>query len=88
MSEDYTFKITTTSCKANELSMIVKLRLPWIFSGAELTFNGAPGNTQGKGVSEWLSLTAFMGTADIWVHIVHTSCIIIAYTLESLFSLT
>ena len=88
MSEDYTFKITTTSCKANELSTAVKLRLTWIFSGAALIFNGAPGNIQGKGVSEWLSLMAFLGTADIGVHIVHTSRKIIAYTLESLSLLT
>ena len=39
-------------------------------------------------VSEWLSLTAFLGTADIGVHIVHTSRVIIAYALESLSSLT
>ena len=39
-------------------------------------------------VSEWLSLTAFWGTADIGVHVVHTSGVIIAYTLESLSSLT
>ena len=31
------------------------------------------------GVSKWLSLTAFMWTADIVVHIVH---VIIAYILE------
>ena len=30
-------------------------------------------------VSEWLSLTAFLGTADIGVHVAHTSCVIIAY---------
>ena len=39
-------------------------------------------------VSEWLSSTAFLGTADIGVHIVHTSTVIIAFTLESLSSLT
>ena len=38
-------------------------------------------------VSEWLSLTAFLGTADIGVHLVHTSRVIIASILESLFSL-
>ena len=38
--------------------------------------------------SEWLSLTAFLGTVDIGVHIVHLSGVIVAYTLESLFSLT
>ena len=39
-------------------------------------------------VSEWFSLTAFLRTADIEVHIVHTSHIVIAYTLKSLSSLT
>ena len=39
-------------------------------------------------VSEWLSLTAFWGTTDIGVHVVHTSRVIIAYTLISLVSLT
>ena len=39
-------------------------------------------------VSEWFSLTAFLRTADIEVHIVHTSRVIIAYTLKSLSSLT
>ena len=39
-------------------------------------------------VREWLSLTAFLGTADIRVHVVHISRVIIAYTLESLSSLT
>ena len=41
-----------------------------------------------KWVSEWFSLTAFLRTADIEVHIVHTSRVIIAYTLKSLSSLT
>ena len=36
-------------------------------------------------VSEWFSLTAFLRTADIKVH---TSRVIIAYTLKSLSSLT
>ena len=39
-------------------------------------------------VSEWLNLTAFLGTAYSEVHIVHISRVIIAYTLESLSSLT
>ena len=39
-------------------------------------------------VSEWSSSIAFLGTADTRVYVVHTSCVIIAYTLESLFSLT
>ena len=39
-------------------------------------------------VSEWLSLTAFLGTVDIRVHVVHTSRVIIAYALEPLSSLT
>ena len=39
-------------------------------------------------VSEWLRLTAFWGTDDIEVHVLHTSCVIIAYTPESLSSLT
>ena len=39
-------------------------------------------------VSEWLSLTAFVGKVEIGVHVVHTSHVIIAYTLESLSSLT
>ena len=38
--------------------------------------------------SEWLNLTAFLGTADNEVHIVHISRVITAYTLESLSSLT
>ena len=38
-------------------------------------------------VSELLNLTAFLGTADSEVHIVHISHVIIAYTLESLSSL-
>ena len=37
------------------------------------------------GESEWLNLTAFLGTADSEVHISH---VITAYTLESLSSLT
>ena len=41
-----------------------------------------------KRVSEWFSLTAFLRTADIEVHIVHTSHVFIAYTLKSLSSLT
>ena len=39
-------------------------------------------------VSEWLNLMAFLGTVDSEVHIVHISHVIIAYTLESLSSLT
>ena len=39
-------------------------------------------------VSEWFSLTGFLRTADIEVHIVHTSRVVIAYTLKSLSSLT
>ena len=39
-------------------------------------------------MSEWLNLTAFLGTADSEVHIVHISHVIIAYTLESLSFLT
>ena len=39
-------------------------------------------------VSEWVNLTAFLGTAGSDVHIVHISRAIIAYTLESLSSLT
>ena len=41
-----------------------------------------------KWVSEWLNLISFRGTADSEVHIVHISRVIIAYTLESLSSLT
>ena len=40
------------------------------------------------GVSEWLNLTAFLGTEDSKVHIVHISHVIITDTLESLYSLT
>ena len=36
-----------------------------------------------KWVSEWFSLTAFLRTVDIKVHIVYISHVIIAYTLES-----
>ena len=32
--------------------------------------------------SEWLSLMAFVWTGDIGVHVVRTSRVIIAYTLE------
>ena len=40
-------------------------------------------------VSEWLNLlTAFLGTADSEVHIVHINRVIVAYRLESLSSLT
>ena len=39
-------------------------------------------------VGEGLSLTAFFGTADIGVHVVHTSRVITTYTLESLSSFT
>ena len=39
-------------------------------------------------VSEWLNLTAFLGTTDSQVHIVHISHVIIVYKLESLSSLT
>ena len=38
--------------------------------------------------SEWLNLTACLGTVDSEVHIVHISRVIIAYTLDSLSSLT
>ena len=41
-----------------------------------------------KIVSEWVSLMTFLSTADIGVHVVHTSRVIISYTLESLSSLT
>ena len=40
------------------------------------------------GMSQWLNLTAFLGTADSAVHIVHISRVITAYTLDSLSSLT
>ena len=39
-------------------------------------------------MSEWLNLTAFLGTANSKVHIVHISHVIVAYILESLSSLT
>ena len=39
-------------------------------------------------LSDCLDLTAFLGTTDSEVHIVHISCVIIAYMLESLSSLT
>ena len=39
-------------------------------------------------MSEWLNLTGFPGTADSEVHIAHISRVIVAYTLESLSSLT
>ena len=39
-------------------------------------------------VGEWLSLTAFLGKVDSEVHIVHICCVITAYKLESLSSLT
>ena len=39
-------------------------------------------------VSEWLNLTAFLGTVDSEVHLVHMSRVITAYTLQSLSSLT
>ena len=42
----------------------------------------------GKLRSEWLHLTAFLGTVDSKVHIVHISHVITAYTLESLSTLT
>ena len=42
----------------------------------------------GEWVSEWLNLMAFLGTVDSEDHIVHISCVITAYTLESLSSLT
>ena len=45
-------------------------------------------NMKTRGVSEWKYLMAFLGTADSKVHIVHISLVIIAYTLESLSSLT
>ena len=41
-----------------------------------------------RAISEWLNLTAYQGTADSEVHIVHISCVITAYTLESLSSRT
>ena len=42
----------------------------------------------GGWVSGWFCLMAFLKTVDIEVHIVYISHIIIAYTLESLSSLT
>ena len=41
-----------------------------------------------KWASEWLSSTAFLVTADIGVHVVHISRVIITYILGSLSSLT
>ena len=46
------------------------------------------GDEELEWVSEWFSLTAFLRTADIDVHKVHTSRLVIAYTLKSLSSLT
>ena len=50
------------------------------------------GSGDGLVASEWVSelsnWTAFLGTADSEVHIVHISRVITAYRLESLFSLT
>ena len=43
---------------------------------------------QGVRVSERLSSTAFLWTPDIGVHVIHKSLVTIAYTLESLPSLT
>ena len=39
-------------------------------------------------MSGWLSFNGLSQTADIKVHVIHTSRVIITYTLESLFSLT
>ena len=39
-------------------------------------------------VREWLDLTAFLGTVDSKVHISHISHVTIAYTLQTLSSLT
>ena len=73
-------------------------------SSKEKTFEGIPSwifstilqiNTQSlliwhvnEWVSEWLNLTAFLWTAGSKVHIVHISCVITTYTLESLSSLS
>ena len=51
-------------------------------------FTGKASEVTLEWVSEWLSLMAFLGTADTGVHMVHTSHVILAYTLESLSSLT
>ena len=42
----------------------------------------------GNPIVERESLSAFLGTEDIGVHIVHISCVIITYTLEWISSLT
>ena len=47
-----------------------------------------PGHEHERWVSEWLNLTAFLGTVDSEVHLVHMSRVITAYTLQSLSSLT
>ena len=39
-------------------------------------------------MNEWLNSTSYFWTTDIGVHVVHTSCVVITYTLESLSSLT
>ena len=56
---------------------------PCILHGSDLT-----SRSQSPGVSERLSLTAFSGTADIGVHVVHIGRVIITVTLESLYFLT
>ena len=61
----------------------------------EMQFSFVPGGGTTDAIffvcqlQEWvIKFNCHLGTADIRVRIVHTSCVIIAYTLESLSSLT
>ena len=60
----------------------------------EMQFSFVPGGGTTDAIfvcqlQEWvIKFNCHLGTADIRVHIVHTSYVIIAYTLESLPSLT
>ena len=53
-------------------------KIPWHFPDISLTVLIFPWQKE----RERLSLSAFLRTEDIGVHIVHISCLIITYTLE------
>ena len=73
----YLFSYFIDFMKINfETLVSVFIRVPWISEERMWASERA---------SERLNLTAFLGTADSEVHI---SCVIVAYTLESLSSLT
>ena len=88
---EFLFFVTDWSLRFNEslsyLTGVTTAKLWWHLSNMNVMFNQQI-VCAWFWMSEWLHLTAFLGTADGEVHIVHISRVIIAYILESLSSLT